>query len=296
MMATLNKMKGNDGKASRASLTKQLLVIGLISVAIVAAVYSVGTESPWHAGAVGGRRDSLEHHTHPRERVLGAPHSSFTADVAAAKSRGHGSASQEVEFSGEVGEVELAPEEDVGDGNLIEFTIGNLEGKPDQIGTVVIKLEPEWAPLGVARFKELTAESFWSDCRAFRVLPNFIVQLGINGSPTIQKRWRDTNIKDDPVNTSNKRGTITFATSGKNTRTTQIFINKGNNAFLDKQGFSPIGSVVSGMDIVDKMYDGYKEKPNQGAIQNKGNEYLNKEFPKLSFIKSSKVISQLATS
>lgn len=151
------------------------------------------------------------------------------------------------------------------DKNLIQIEFSHLDGKEDRSGLVVIKLIPEWAPIGVERFKELTAASFWEACRAFRVIPNFVVQLGINGNPEVQKFWRDKSIKDDEVKTTNARGTITFATSGANTRTSQIFFNIGkNNKYLDRQGFAPIGQVIKGMEIIDRIYAGYKEGPDQG--------------------------------
>jgi peptidyl-prolyl cis-trans isomerase A (cyclophilin A) len=151
-------------------------------------------------------------------------------------------------------------------------------------GQVVIVTHPEWAPLGVAHFHELMDSGFYKDTRFFRALNNFVVQFGIQGIPG--KFPKAIPIEDDPVKTTNARGTITFATSGRDTRTTQLFINtnKNGNEFLDRQGFAPIGEVVSGMEIVDKIYSGYGETPNQGKIQHKGNEYLNKEFPLLSYI------------
>lgn len=188
----------------------------------------------------------------------------------------------------------IAPSANADDSQkLVEFTVENLADSSS--GKIVIKLEPQWAPNGVERFSKLTEAGFWDGCRAFRVLPNFIVQFGINGNPEVQAKYR-VPIPDDKVTQSNKRGTVTFATAGPNTRTTQIFINTGNNVFLDKQGFSPIGTVIEGMDVVDKMYSGYGEGaprgrgPNQGYIQMKGNEYLESEFPKLSYFGKAKFI------
>eukprot|EP00804_Cyclotella_cryptica_P030776 CCRYP_015042-RA/>CCRYP_015042-RA protein AED:0.15 eAED:0.15 QI:655/1/1/1/1/0.66/3/2135/143 len=128
-------------------------------------------------------------------------------------------------------------------------------------------------------------------CRFFRVVPNFIVQIGINGNPDVQKQWRSRHIEDDPVKMTNERGTVTFAMAGKGTRTSQIFFNTGQkNAFLDREGFAPFGKVISGMDVVDRIFNGYREKPQQGSIQQQGNSYLEKEFPKLSFISRAKFI------
>ena len=110
-------------------------------------------------------------------------------------------------------------------------------------GEVVVKLHPEWAPVGVTRIQELTTDSFWEECRAFRVLPNFVVQLGINGNSELQRKWKKQ-IADDPVNASNTRGTVTFAMAGAGTRTTQIFFNKVDNSRLDQEKFAPFGEVI----------------------------------------------------
>ena len=179
-----------------------------------------------------------------------------------------------------------------GGGRLIEFTLANLDGEEGRMGTIKIQTHPEWAPLGVERFHELVETGFWNNCKVFRVVPNFMSQLGINGDPQVQKKWRNKVLKDDPVLTTNARGRVTFATSGPNSRTTQIFINTNTkgNAFLDKQGFSPFAEVVEGMDIVDRIYDGDREKPNQDKIQNQGNVYLNKEFPRLSYFSDAKFV------
>jgi peptidyl-prolyl cis-trans isomerase A (cyclophilin A) len=155
----------------------------------------------------------------------------------------------------------------------------------------VIEVNREWAPVGADRFHELVSKGFFDECRFFRVVPDFMVQFGINGDPAVQKEWRDARVKDDKVTQSNKRGYITFATSGPNSRTSQVFINFKDNSFLDRQGFAPFGKVVEGMDVVDKINAEYGESPDQFSIQSKGNEYLKKEFPKLDYIKKATVLS-----
>jgi peptidyl-prolyl cis-trans isomerase A (cyclophilin A) len=152
-------------------------------------------------------------------------------------------------------------------------------------GSFVVEVHRDWAPKGADRFYNLVRNGYYDDSRFFRVVPNFMVQFGINGNPAIQKVWRNANITDDPVTQTNKRGAITFATAGPNTRTTQVFINFRNNAGLDRQGFAPFGEVISGMEVVDKISAAYGERPDQGRIQTEGNRYLMKEFPKLDVIK-----------
>ena len=169
-------------------------------------------------------------------------------------------------------------------------TLGSAEEDGVGVRGIELRSPRKWAPIGADRFYELVQKEFYKDCRFFRVVPGFMVQFGINGDPAVQKSWRDAKIKDDPVVASNQRGYITYAMAGPNTRTTQLFINFGDNSFLDGQNFAPFGRVTEGMEVIDKINAEYQEKPNQGQIQTAGNEYLNGSFPNLDYIKSIKLV------
>jgi peptidyl-prolyl cis-trans isomerase A (cyclophilin A) len=156
-------------------------------------------------------------------------------------------------------------------------------------GPVVIEVTRALAPNGADRFYNLVKAKYLDGVRFFRVVPNFMAQFGLAADPAVTKTW-DVPIQDDPVKTSNVRGAVTFAqTSAPNSRSTQLFINFGNNAFLDNQRFAPFGKVVSGMENVDQIYSGDRENPDQGRIQAEGNAYLLKQFPRLDFIKTARI-------
>jgi peptidyl-prolyl cis-trans isomerase A (cyclophilin A) len=157
-------------------------------------------------------------------------------------------------------------------------------------GNFVVEVTRSLAPNGADRFYNLVRSGYFNEIGIFRVVPNFMCQFGIHGDPAVSAKWREANIVDDPVKTSNTRGSITFATAGPNTRTTQLFINFADNTFLDEQGFSPFGKVTQGMDVVDKINSQYRESPNQGRIQGEGNAYLKPNFPNLDYIKSAKIV------
>ncbi len=157
-------------------------------------------------------------------------------------------------------------------------------------GPFVVEVHRDWAPKGADRFYNLVKNGFFDDCRFFRVVPDFIVQFGINGNPAIQSVWRNANLSDDPVKHSNLKGTVVFATAGPNTRTTQLFINlKDNTRSLDRQGFAAFGEVVQGMETVEKITSQYGERPAQSEIQSKGNAYLKANFPKMDYIKKATI-------
>lgn len=156
-------------------------------------------------------------------------------------------------------------------------------------GAFVVEVTRADAPVGADRFYNLVKAKYFDGARFFRVIPGFMAQFGIAADPAVTKVW-DVPIEDDPVKTSNVRGAVTFAqTSLPNSRTTQLFINFGDNSRLDSQRFAPFGKVISGMDIVDQIYSGYGEMPDQGQIEAEGNSYLDKEFPRLDYIKTARI-------
>ena len=163
-------------------------------------------------------------------------------------------------------------------------------------GSFVIQVTRAWAPTGADRFYNLVKNGFFDDGRFFRVISGFMVQFGLNGDPALNAKWRVARIPDDRVTQSNTRGMVTFATSGPNARTTQVFINFDDNSRLDGMGFAPFGKVISGMDVVDKLYSGYGEGapngrgPNQNLIQTEGNAYLTQSFPRLDHVTKATIV------
>jgi peptidyl-prolyl cis-trans isomerase A (cyclophilin A) len=163
-------------------------------------------------------------------------------------------------------------------------------------GPFVVEVHRDWSPNGADRFFDLVRLKFYDGARFFRALKDFVVQFGIAGDPSVQAQWRSSVILDDPPKQSNKRGTLTFATSGPNSRTTQLFVNLGDNGRLDARGFTPLGEVVEGMEVFDRIYFGYGEGaprgagPEQGRIEQEGNAYLEREFPRLDYIRTARVV------
>ena len=157
-------------------------------------------------------------------------------------------------------------------------------------GPFIVEVHRDWAPIGADRFYTLVRTKFFDGNAFFRVLPAFVVQFGIAADPKVTASWAGSEIQDDPVKQKNVLGTITFAKTGApNSRTTQLFLNINDNASLDAQGFAPFCGVVSGMHVVEELYDGYREQPDQTRIQGEGNVYLQKEFPKLDYIKTATI-------
>lgn len=165
-------------------------------------------------------------------------------------------------------------------------------------GTFVVEVRRPWAPRGADRFFNLVRTGYYDSVYVHRVLPGRVAQFGIHRDPRINYVWKDAIIQDDPVRASNARGTIAFAKSGPNSRTTQVFVNLSDNTGLDGDGFAPFGEVVEGMDVVDSFYDGYGDGPPRGdgpyparalAV---GNEYFRTEFPELDLILEARVVEE----
>lgn len=163
-------------------------------------------------------------------------------------------------------------------------------------GDFVVEVTRSWAPNGADRFYNLVKNGFYNGASFFRVLPGFIVQFGISSNPEISQVWQSADIPDDPVHESNAPGTVTFATAGPDTRTTQVFINLADNKNLDSQGFAPFGKVTQGMDVAKSFYSGYGEGapmgngPDQHLIQTEGETYIARSFPRLDHIKSAVIL------
>ena len=163
-------------------------------------------------------------------------------------------------------------------------------------GPFTVEVDRALAPRGADRFYELVKAGYFTDVRFFRVVPGFVAQFGMNGDPKVNAEWSVKTILDDSVRTTNARGTIVFAqTSAPNSRSTQFFINLVDNGRLDASRFAPFGRVTDGMAVVDSLYSGYGEAPDQGLISAQGNAYLTANFPKLDYIKSATIVSDGGT-
>ena len=156
-------------------------------------------------------------------------------------------------------------------------------------GTFVVEAVRAWAPIGADRFYQLAEEHFFDENRFFRVVPGFVAQFGLNDDRKANERWDAMKLTDDSVRQSNTRGTIVFTNSGPNSRSHQMFINLADNARLDKAHFAPFGRVVEGMAVVDSIYSGYEDAPEQQFIMTLGNSYLTRMFPKLDYIRTARI-------
>lgn len=164
-------------------------------------------------------------------------------------------------------------------------------------GDFVVEVHREWAPNGADRFKQLVEEGFYDGCKFFRVLPNFVVQWGMNGDPAVNAKYQHNKIPDDKRAVANTRGTLVFATSGPDSRTSQLFVNMKDNASLDAQNFAPFAKVVEGMEeVIGKLNDEYGDEITelQGTIAQVGNVFLDERFPNLDYIIKATIVDPSA--
>jgi len=159
------------------------------------------------------------------------------------------------------------------------------------VGRAVVQVHRDWAPHAADRFYALVRHHFYDGCRFFRVVPNFVAQFGIHPDPAVSAAWAHATLPVERARQSNTRGRVSFAMASPETRTTQVFINLGDNSKLDPDGFAPFGEVVTSMIIVDFVFSGYGEGPDQARIQAEGNAYLLRELPALDYIRTAAIIA-----
>ena len=169
-------------------------------------------------------------------------------------------------------------------------------------GWFTVAAHRDWSPLGVDRLHFLVTHGYYDGARFFRVVPGFVVQWGISGSPALSAVWSDRSLPDEPVRQSNTRGRLSYARGGPNTRSVQLYINLGNNPRLDTTstfGFPPIGELTNGLVVVDSMYAEYSCRrgsqgtcPSQDSLETKGDDYIERAYPRLDFIKRARVIRE----
>ncbi len=272
-----NGAKGNDGRRrARRTFFRYLFVFGVFASFFLCLFFlhgivtSLHEEGKGNSGALSAVRNSVSSISSVSSGEAKAKEIS-DIQIATADADAHADS------------VEKDHGYQLDEGVLIDFYIGNLDGEPGQTGVFTVQTKPSWSSLGAKRVEELTVDHFWDENRFFRVIDNFIAQWGISGDNSMNQKWAKP-IKDEGVNESNKRGTVTFAMAGPGTRSHQLYINYKDNKYLDGEGFAPIGKVVEGMSVVDRIYSGYGQQPNQGRIRKEGNAYLEEDFPKLSYI------------
>jgi peptidyl-prolyl cis-trans isomerase A (cyclophilin A) len=164
-------------------------------------------------------------------------------------------------------------------------------------GDIVIEVHRDWAPRGADRIYNLVRAGFFTDVYFFRVIPGFMAQFGVSSRPEVSRVWGTNNLIDDPVKQSNTRGMVTYAKTGApNSRSTQLFINYGDNARLDADGFAPFGKVTQGMEIADQFFSGYNAQFGGDSVglagpdAEKGKAFIEKEFPKLDKILRASIV------
>ena len=224
------------------------------------------------------------------------------------RTRGHGTHSMPAIWGSYLAELLKVSEPDAPDyTRLLTPDIPELNGRAPTVslvrlettqGRIVIELHREWAPRGADRFYNLVRAGYYDEAMFFRVVAGRWAQFGVNGDPAIANAWRTQTIPDDTRRESNARGTVSFAFAVPNGRTTQLFINlRDNSATHDSEPFVPIGRVIEGMDVADRLYSGYGENSGGGIRAGKqemlfreGNLWLHQNFPRLDRITRARIV------
>jgi peptidyl-prolyl cis-trans isomerase A (cyclophilin A) len=158
---------------------------------------------------------------------------------------------------------------------------------------MLVRANRAWSPTGVDRLYGLVRNKYYDSVAFYRVVPRFVAQFGFTRDSAVNAAWSQARLNDEPVKTSNVRGTLVYARSGPNTRSVQMYFNIVDNARLDTLngfGFPPIARIVTGVDVLDSLYSGYGNNPQQGQISRRGNAYLKEQFPQLDYIVSARVV------
>jgi peptidyl-prolyl cis-trans isomerase A (cyclophilin A) len=161
-------------------------------------------------------------------------------------------------------------------------------------GRMLVRAHRAWSPLGVDRLYALTRNNYYDSIAFYRTVPRFVAQFGYTRDAAVNDAWDAATLPDEPVRASNLRGTLSYARSGPNTRTVQMYFNLIDNTFLDALngiGFPPIARIVEGIDVLDSLYSGYGNAPQQPTIATQGNAYLKREFPQLDYIVTARVVN-----
>jgi peptidyl-prolyl cis-trans isomerase A (cyclophilin A) len=164
-------------------------------------------------------------------------------------------------------------------------------------GDFTIEVYREWSPLGADRLYQLLMTRFYDNNALFRVQKGYVVQFGICDDKEVNTFWDRHIIPDEPVLMKNLEGTLSYARDGINSRTVQLFINLKDNPKLDTvnynglRGFPPLAKIISGYEVVAKLYGGYGFEPAkfQDSIMVRGNSYLKQYYPALDYIREARL-------
>ena len=128
------------------------------------------------------------------------------------------------------------------------------------MGSFVIELRPNRAPLTVANFLRYVQTGFYTDTLIHRVVANFIIQGGGHEAtpPYALKPTGPPVVNESGNGLVNKRGTVGLARGpNPDSGTSQFYINLVDNPDLDplptRWGYTVFGKVIQGMNVVERI-------------------------------------------